>query len=328
MRTEHLYYFKCLAEVLNYTQASKLLYIGQPTLSAAIKNLEKEVGATLFIRSKGSRVDLTEAGTNFYDYVSLSLNALEKGCSVAQEIDGSVQKTIRLGTLFAMQGKAWSSAVAKFRRECPIEFSLETQYGYTPDMLRKLRAGVLDVAFCSHMPGDQDMERVFCWSLPLVLAVHKTHPLASKKEISLEELKGISILTYNKNSSVSYRLEEFVKGYDLDLKRNYVDDLCMSSFVVSDPDSVALFCYSFLCDVYDELVYLPITGAPKDFHPMYMTYVKDRKRLKVVQEFIDFMGEYFATDEYKKLHDEQHNFLLRKPVDEVDVLKEYSREKF
>lgn len=46
MRTEHLYYFKCLAEVLNYTQASKLLYIGQPTLSAAIKNLEKEVGAT------------------------------------------------------------------------------------------------------------------------------------------------------------------------------------------------------------------------------------------------------------------------------------------
>lgn len=76
MRTEHLYYFKCLAEVLNYTQASKLLYIGQPTLSAAIKNLEKEVGATLFVRSKGSRVDLTEAGTCFYDQVTLSLSTL------------------------------------------------------------------------------------------------------------------------------------------------------------------------------------------------------------------------------------------------------------
>lgn len=53
MRTEHLYYFKCLAEVLNYTQASKLLYIGQPTLSAAIKNLEKEVGALFLCAVKG-----------------------------------------------------------------------------------------------------------------------------------------------------------------------------------------------------------------------------------------------------------------------------------
>lgn len=219
MRTEHLYYFKCLAEVLNYTQASKLLYIGQPTLSAAIKNLEKEVGATLFVRSKGSRVDLTEAGTCFYDQVTLSLSTLEKGCSIAQELDGSVQKTIRLGTLFAMQGKAWSTAVAKFRKECPVDFSLETQYAYTPDMLRKLRAGALDVAFCSRMPGDHDMEHVYCWSLPLVLAVHKTHPLANKKEISLNELKGISIFTYNKQSSVSPKLEELVDGYDLDLKQ-------------------------------------------------------------------------------------------------------------
>lgn len=312
MRTEHLYYFKCLAEVLNYTQASKLLYIGQPTLSAAIKNLEKEVGATLFVRSKGSRVDLTEAGTCFYDQVTLSLSTLEKGCSIAQELDGSVQKTIRLGTLFAMQGKAWSTAVAKFRKECPVDFSLETQYAYTPDMLRKLRAGALDVAFCSRMPGDHDMEHVYCWSLPLVLAVHKAHPLANKKEISLNELKGISIFTYNKQSSVSPKLEELVDGYDLDLKRNYLDDLCMSSFVASDPDSVALFCYSFLCDVYDELVCIPIVEAPRDFHLMYMTYVKDRRRLKVVQEFIDFMSEYLTTDEYKKMHEEQHSFWMRK----------------
>lgn len=314
MRTEHLYYFKCLAEVLNYTQASKLLYIGQPTLSAAIKNLEKEVGATLFIRSKGSRVDLTEAGTYFYDQIALTLNALEKGCSIAQELDGSVQKTIKLGTLFAMQGKAWSSAVATFKKECQIDFSLETQYGYTPDMLRKLRAGVLDVAFCSRMPGDQDMEHVYCWSLPLVLAVHKTHPLAHKKEVSLSELVGISIYTYNKHSSVSPKLEELVKGYDLDLKRNYLDDLCMSSFVASDPECVALFCYSFLCDVYDELVCIPIVEAPRDFHLMYMTYVKDRRRLKVVQEFIDFMSEYLRSEEFKKMHEEQHNFWVRRSL--------------
>ena len=86
----------------------------------------------------------------------------------------------------------------------------------------------------------------------------------------------------------------------------------MSSFVASDPESVALFCYSFLCDVYDELVCIPIVEAPRDFHLMYMTYVKDRRKLKVVQEFIDFMSEYLTTDEYKKMHEEQHNFWVRR----------------
>lgn len=53
MRTEHLYYFKCLAEVLNYTQASKLLYIGQPTLSAAIKILKKKLVQLFLYAVKG-----------------------------------------------------------------------------------------------------------------------------------------------------------------------------------------------------------------------------------------------------------------------------------
>lgn len=125
MRTEHLYYFKCLAEVLNYTQASKLLYIGQPTLSAAIKNLEKEVGATLFVRSKGSRVDLTEAGTCFYDQVTLSLSTLEKGCSIAQELDGSVQKQLDLGRFLLCRGRPGQLQSQNFEKNVQSTFRLK-----------------------------------------------------------------------------------------------------------------------------------------------------------------------------------------------------------
>lgn len=47
-------YFSHLAEVLSYTKAAKDLYIAQPTLSAAIRQLEKEIGLQLFERSAGS----------------------------------------------------------------------------------------------------------------------------------------------------------------------------------------------------------------------------------------------------------------------------------
>ena len=48
MRVEDLRYFEHLAEVLNYTRASKDLEISQPTLSLAIKRLEEEWGVQLF----------------------------------------------------------------------------------------------------------------------------------------------------------------------------------------------------------------------------------------------------------------------------------------
>lgn len=54
MRLEYLCYFSHLAEVLSYTKAAKDLYIAQPTLSAAIRQLEKEIGLQLFERSAGT----------------------------------------------------------------------------------------------------------------------------------------------------------------------------------------------------------------------------------------------------------------------------------
>lgn len=54
MRVEDLRYFEHLAEVLNYTRASKDLEISQPTLSLAIKRLEEEWGVQLFSRNRST----------------------------------------------------------------------------------------------------------------------------------------------------------------------------------------------------------------------------------------------------------------------------------
>ncbi len=55
MKLDHLRYFDRLADMLSYTNAAKSLYIAQPTLSAAIKRMEQEVGLTLFRRAEGWR---------------------------------------------------------------------------------------------------------------------------------------------------------------------------------------------------------------------------------------------------------------------------------
>lgn len=77
MRLDYLRYFNHLAKVLNFTKAAEDLFVAQPTLSVAIKRMEQELGVKLFKRGKGSsRIELTESGEAYFEYVSLALNIL------------------------------------------------------------------------------------------------------------------------------------------------------------------------------------------------------------------------------------------------------------
>ena len=100
MRLDYLRYFDHLAEVLNYTRAAEDLFIAQPTLSVAIKRMEKELGIKLFQRSEGStRIELTEMGKAYHEYVALALKDLDKGLRIAREIQGEMNSSVRVGTI-------------------------------------------------------------------------------------------------------------------------------------------------------------------------------------------------------------------------------------
>lgn len=55
MRLDYLRYFDHLAEVLNYTRAAEDLFIAQPTLSVAIKRMEKELVSSCFSAARAQR---------------------------------------------------------------------------------------------------------------------------------------------------------------------------------------------------------------------------------------------------------------------------------
>ena len=83
MKLHQLRYFQCLAHYLHYRKASEALYISQPTLSFAIKELEKKLGVALF-KKEGRTIQLSQEGKIFLDYVSKSLQILDEGIHAIQ----------------------------------------------------------------------------------------------------------------------------------------------------------------------------------------------------------------------------------------------------
>ena len=291
MNLSHLTYFKKLAEVKHYTKAAAELYIAQPTLSVAISSLEKELGTPLFER-KNNQILLTPCGKQFYHYVCIALQNIEKGITAVHEYAGMINGQINLGTLYAMQGKYWSEAIRAFHEEYSTPIQINITQGFTPTLTRDLKADKLDVVFAGQTEPDPDLISVPCWAQELAVAVNKAHPLASKKEISLDELEGYHILTYKKSSIVAEELMEVLGSRKYDIEFAYNDEITLSSLVTSNKDDVSLLCYSFLVKAFDEVVFIPVKEAPKDFHKVYLLSKKQGEKSQLLRDFITFMSSY------------------------------------
>ena len=95
MKLTQLEYFCAAVECQSITAAAKKLYVTQPAISGAIRELEKEFSVTLFSHAR-NKMALTEDGRLFYERVEQLLREVE---STAQELHdlGSAQQTVKVG---------------------------------------------------------------------------------------------------------------------------------------------------------------------------------------------------------------------------------------
>lgn len=299
MRIEHLYYFKRLAEALNYTQAAKDLYITQPALSTAIKRMEEELGFSLFYRqgTKFSKISLSPQGQVFYEYVCLALSSYERGIALAQEYEGQQSSELKIGTLYAIQGQFWSRALEEYRTFSSYNPEFSIRQAFSKALIAQLKKGNLDVVFSAKVDGkeDKDLNYTVCWSQPLVAAINKQHPLAKRAVkqdfISVADLADETILSYRQSSPVYTSLGPFLERHNITVSHFYDDEITLCSLVSSDENQVALLCYSFLVNAFEDVICVPIKEAPMDFHKLYLVS-RNETHSKVLQEFIDFMSKY------------------------------------
>lgn len=118
--------FLAVAEHLNFTRASKELYISQPAITRHIQELEKEFQVRLLVRS-GSRVSLTREGEIFRDRVIPIMEDYKKLESEMMLLRGSVGGELRLGASTTIAQYLIAPILAGFRERFPqVEIRLVT----------------------------------------------------------------------------------------------------------------------------------------------------------------------------------------------------------
>lgn len=183
----HLRYFIAVAEELHFGRAAARLNISQPPLSQQIQILEQQIDARLFNRTNRS-VSLTAAGKQFLTDSRQILAAVDDAASRATRLHQGEAGEIRIGfTSSAPFIKSVSDTLSSFRQDYP-DVHIQTRETNTREQIAPLNDGALDLGLMRNTQLPDTLSWQAILHEPLLAMIHREHPLASQRVVSLAEL--------------------------------------------------------------------------------------------------------------------------------------------
>ena len=177
-------YFLVVAEELNITRAAEKLMMSQPPLSLQMKQLEQELGVTLFIRGK-RRLELTEEGLLLQQRGRQILKLTEKTEGEIRAMQSGISGTLYLGMVEGRAPFFVSRWIAGFQEEYP-EVTYSLWNGSTDDVLDRLNKGLIDLAIIMTPYDTERLEGIPIASHPWAALIPANHPLAKQSGTSIE----------------------------------------------------------------------------------------------------------------------------------------------
>jgi DNA-binding transcriptional LysR family regulator len=196
MELRQLSFFIAVAEERHFTRAAQRMNIAQSGLSTAIRTLERDLGAELFIRNTRS-VELTDAGRALLAEARHTIGAAQAAREAVAAVKGVVNGSLAIGTLQCLGALDVSALLTRFHRAHPgVEIRLR-QAGST-ELLDQVRGGDLDAAFVSMPPTEPTGVELRPLSAePLLLACAADHPLAAESQVRLSDLKEETFVDFH-----------------------------------------------------------------------------------------------------------------------------------
>ena len=196
---QHLKYYVAIVERESFTKAADALYVSQPMLTKAVRQLEAELEATLIVRNSKS-FSLTDAGVHFYKEAKSLLSHFQDMRRSVDDLKSGLGGHVQISLPGVLLDTYFPKLLLSFHQQYPnIKISVDEDG--SKKTAAAIRSGQADVGLVMLPLPDLSPFSVY----PLVhdvcrLLVPKTHPLAKCKAISLQQLQDERIILFNDSS--------------------------------------------------------------------------------------------------------------------------------
>src|SRR4051812_7179575 len=191
MDIQHLKYFVEVAKQKNFTKASQILLVSQPSISKMVKSLEDELKVTLLDRSE-RQIQLTDAGVIVYEQAIKILQSVEDVYASVNELVQVKKGTVKLGLMPTTGVLLFPNILSGFKKDYP-QIDLQMVEYNAKQLIHKVEEGDIDLGI-TVQPVASDFETIPLLSEELVVLVDSEHKLVERESVRLKDLKDESFI--------------------------------------------------------------------------------------------------------------------------------------
>ncbi|WP_231634438.1 LysR family transcriptional regulator [Salinicoccus sp. YB14-2] len=210
----HIFHTTALEQ--NFSRAADKLFITQPSVSHAIKQLEEKLGVKLFTRtSRGVR--LTPEGQTLLDNITPVFGLIDNAEQKLSELRNFQNGHVTIGGSDSTCKHYLLPHIQTFQEKYP-EIRIKLQHGSTPEIIGKLKNGMIDISLV-HLPINENQIHVTEY-----LNIHSTFVVGEKyealagKNLSLEQLTAHPLISFSETSSSRRFLNQLFQKQGMNVK--------------------------------------------------------------------------------------------------------------
>ncbi len=287
MNLVQLKYFQAVCTYHTVSAAAEFLHISQPSLSNAIKELEREFGITLFNRHHHGMVPTPEGET----LLKLSNDLLSRSEHLENVMNklGKKRNFLRLGVPPMLGSLILPNIYGAFLSTNP-DIELEITEGGRKDLTQKLSEDFLDMVFLSHnRPIETNFSAHLITRLEIVCCVSRNNPLSKHKSLSAADIAETPLVLFKNNF---FQTEEIKRWFALRNTRPNIllqtEQLSTIQTLISNNVAVG-FMFRNLLDSESDLVPIPMNS------PIYadisLVWKKDAYFFSAMQQLKDYINK-------------------------------------
>lgn len=228
-----LEYFTVTAHTGSIAATSRILNVSSPSISTALSQLEKDLGAVLFVRRRPQGLSLTEAGRTLSAQAELILNNATELTRMAGMVSHSIQGHLHLGCLVSFAQIVVPKLRRSFEAAHPAVKLSQSELTQS-EIFTALRQGDIDLAISYAIDLPYDLEFQAIKSLPPFVMLAPDHPLAKNKILKVEQLTDHAMVLLDLPLSSDYFLSFFNRTGPRPIIAERTKDLAVARSLVAN----------------------------------------------------------------------------------------------
>lgn len=289
---DNIYKYKLFLKTIetgNITRTAEAFFVSQSAVSQQLKQLEEYFGKALFYKDK--TLKLTPFGHSIHGEIRQLITYYENKENHIKQLCESEKSslTIAAKTTFVLD------MIRVFLESNNIEINAIRNLSTTM-ICESLANGSAHIGFGDLIDGYDELESEQILNIPIVLICKNDHPLANKDEISINELKEETIISYDDKTFIGKRIQDiFIKEefYPLDLIRSNHSKIIQ---MLVDLNYGVGFIYSHAIDKRDREKYSILKIKDYEINKPYNIIYNKKFLSKEQRTTIDRIRDYFINN--------------------------------